>query len=47
MASAHHLGTQPVDNQTGGGLVDAYQAIMTVAPMAGGEAVVIPASDRR
>jgi subtilisin family serine protease len=32
MASARHLSDKPVDDQSGGGLVDAYQAILAVAP---------------
>jgi subtilisin family serine protease len=32
MASARHLTGKPVDDQSGGGLVDAYQAILAVAP---------------
>jgi len=32
MASARHLSGKPVDDQSGGGLVDAYQAILAVAP---------------
>ena len=44
MTSARHLGTEPVDNQSGGGLVDAYQAILAVTPLAADHAVVIPAA---
>lgn len=32
MATAHHLGAQPIDDQSGGGVVDANQAVRAVAP---------------
>lgn len=47
MASAQRLGSNPVDEQSGGGLIDVYQAILTVAPSAASEQTVVPAADRR
>ncbi|WP_172842036.1 S8 family peptidase [Bradyrhizobium lablabi] len=47
MASARHLGSTPVDDQSGGGLVDAYQAILTVAPAEASETTVTPAANRQ
>jgi subtilisin family serine protease len=47
MSSAKHLGAKPVDDQTGGGLVDAYQAILTVAPEVSSETTVTPAASRQ
>jgi hypothetical protein len=51
MASAHRLpgalGPKGFDEQSGGGLVDAYQAILAVAPAAVDAAIVTPASDNR
>jgi subtilisin family serine protease len=44
MASAHHLGPKVPDGQSGAGLVDAYQALVTIAPVATGQNLVIPAS---
>jgi Subtilase family len=46
MTSAHHLGPNVPDAQTGAGLVDAYQALVTVTPIAAGQDLVIPASIR-
>jgi subtilisin family serine protease len=46
MASAHHLGGTPADDQSGGGLVDAYQAVLSVAPAAGNETNLTPATNR-
>ena len=46
MASARHLGPKPVDDQSGGGLVDAYQAILAVAPATGNETNLTPAANR-
>jgi hypothetical protein len=42
MTSAHHLGGKPVDDQSGGGLVDAFQAILTVAPEMASETSTAP-----
>lgn len=48
VTTAHHLGAQGIDDhQSGGGLVDAYQAILAVAPAAASEAVVTPAANRQ
>jgi subtilisin family serine protease len=47
MTSAHHLGDKPIDDQSGGGLVDAYQAILAIAPMAAEQVTVTPVSDKR
>jgi subtilisin family serine protease len=47
MASAQRLGSKPVDEQSGGGLVDVYQAILTVAPAAASEKTVTPAVNRQ
>jgi subtilisin family serine protease len=47
MASAHHLGGTPVDDQSGAGLVDAYQAVLSVAPAAGNETNLAPADRAR
>ena len=48
-ASAHRLSAAPGSNglgdQTGGGLVDAYQAVLAVAPAAVDAAIVTPAAD--
>jgi len=46
MASAHHLGPTPADDQAGAGLVDAYQAVLSVAPAAGNETNLAPATNR-
>jgi subtilisin family serine protease len=46
MTSAHHLGSEAVDAQSGGGLVDAYQAVLAVAPAAGSETNLTPAANR-
>ena len=46
MKSAKHLGSQPVDDRSGGGLVDAYQAVLTVAPAEASETLVTPAAKR-
>lgn len=47
MASAQRLGGKPVDQQSGGGLIDVYQAILTVAPSAASEAKPAPAASRQ
>ena len=47
IASAHHLGPTPADGQSGGGLVDAYQAVLSVAPAAGTETNLAPADRAR
>jgi subtilisin family serine protease len=47
MTSARHLGAKPVDDQSGGGLVDAYQAILAITPATGTETNVTPAADRQ
>lgn len=44
MDSAHHLGGQPINDQNGAGVVDAYQAVRAVAPAQ--QAVVEPAEPR-
>jgi subtilisin family serine protease len=46
MASAHRLGGSPADGQSGAGLVDAYQAVLSVAPAAGTETNLTPATSR-
>ena len=46
MASAHRLGGTPADGQSGAGLVDAYQAVLSVAPAAGTETNLTPATSR-
>jgi subtilisin family serine protease len=46
MASAHRLGGTPADDQSGAGLVDAYQAVLSVAPAAGTETNLTPATSR-
>lgn len=47
MASAQRLSAKPIDEQSGGGLVDVYQAILTVAPAAASEQTVTPAINRQ
>jgi subtilisin family serine protease len=47
MASAQRLSAKPVDEQSGGGLVDVYQAILTVAPSAASEQTATPAVNRQ
>jgi subtilisin family serine protease len=42
MASARHFGGKPIDEQSGGGLVDAYQAVLAVAPAAGNATSLAP-----
>ena len=46
MTSARHLGSKPIDDQSGGGLVDAYQAVLAVAPATGDETNLTPAANR-
>lgn len=46
IASAHHLGGTPLDEQSGGGLVDAYQAVLAVTPAAGNETNLTPDAKR-
>lgn len=45
MKSARRL--EPVNDQSGGGLIDAYQALLTVAPLAASETQVTPAANRQ
>jgi subtilisin family serine protease len=45
--TAHRLGSKGPDDQFGAGLVDAYQAVLSVAPVAVDAASVTPAADRR
>jgi subtilisin family serine protease len=50
MASARHLGSTPLDDQSGPGLVDAYQAILAVSPTTSSETIpapVVPAANRQ
>jgi subtilisin family serine protease len=47
VTSAHRLGANPVDDQSGGGLVDAYQAILAVTPAESTETVLTPAVSRQ
>jgi subtilisin family serine protease len=47
VTSAHRLGANPVDDQSGGGLVDAYQAILAVTPAESTETVLTPATSRQ
>jgi subtilisin family serine protease len=42
VASAHHVGDKAINDQSGGGLVDAYQAILAVAPAESTEVVPLP-----
>lgn len=46
MKSARHLGSKSVDDQSGGGLVDAYQAVLAVAPAGATETLATPAANR-
>jgi subtilisin family serine protease len=43
-ATAHHLGSRTPDEQFGAGLVDAYRAVLSVAPAAANAASVMPVS---
>jgi len=45
MKSARRL--EPVNDQSGGGLVDAYQAMLAVAPLEASETQVMPAANRQ
>jgi hypothetical protein len=45
MKSARRL--EPVDDQSGGGLVDAYQAVLSVAPAEATETIATPAANRQ
>ena len=47
MKSARRLGANPVDEQSGGGLVDAYQAILAVGPAEASETIATPAATRQ
>lgn len=47
IASAQRLSSKPIDEQSGGGLVDVYQAILTVAPAAASEQTATPAVNRQ
>jgi len=38
---------EPVNDQSGGGLVDAYQAMLAVAPLEASETQVTPAANRQ
>jgi hypothetical protein len=45
--TAHRLGSNGPDDQFGAGLVDAYQAVLSVAPVAVDAASATPAVERR